>query len=258
MKIKAFIVVLALLFLSPIRAAFADEITIASDPFCPYVCTPGDKPGYMVEIAQAILEVNGYTLNYVNMPWSRALAEASSGNIDGVIGTDEVEAPGFLFPVAFGEAADHFYGRKGEKWRYKGIKSLKSIRLGVIKDWSYGDAIDAYVAKNIGTDAVQVVTSEHGLAQNIKKLLSKRIDVMIGPDKVFKYTVKEMKDTMDSFEDTGVLWSTYDVSMAFSPAPANLEKSKAYVDVINKGLPVLRDSGKLEAIMNKYGLSDWK
>jgi polar amino acid transport system substrate-binding protein len=258
MNKKTFFFIFSLLFFLPLRPALAETITIAADPYCPYLCTPGEKPGYMVEIAQAILEANGHGLNYIQMPWARALSEARNGNIEGVIGTDEAETPGFLFPVAFGEGADHFYGRKGEKWKYKGIKSLKSIRLGVIKDWSYGDAIDAYVAKNIGTDAVQVVTSEHGLAQNIKKLLSERIDVMIGPDKVFKYTVEEMKDTMDSFEDTGVLWSTYGVYMAFSPAPANLEKSKAYVDVINKGLPVLRDSGKLETIMNKYGLSDWK
>jgi polar amino acid transport system substrate-binding protein len=258
MNKNIFFLVFSLLFLLPMRPTLAETVTITADPYCPYICAPGEKPGYMIEIAQSILEANGHALNYVNMPWARALSEVRSGNIDSIMGTDEEEAPDFLFPVAFGEAADHFYGKKGEKWRYKGIKSLKSIRLGVIKDYSYGDAIDAYIEKNKGTDAVQFVTSEHGLAQNIKKLLSDRIDIIISNDKVFKYTVEEMKSSMDEFDDAGILFATYGIYMAFSPAPASLEKSKAYVEVINKGLPVLRDSGKLEAIMNKYGLSDWE
>ena len=55
MKIKTFIFVLSLLFLSPIQAVFADDITVAAQrSWCPYICEPGEKPGYMVEIAQAI------------------------------------------------------------------------------------------------------------------------------------------------------------------------------------------------------------
>jgi polar amino acid transport system substrate-binding protein len=85
-----------------------------------------------------------------------------------------------------------------------------------------------------------------------------RVDVIISTNAVFKYSILDMKYTMDSFEDAGVLWASYGVYIGFSPASAKLEKSKAYVEIINKGISVLRDSGKLEAIMNKYGLNDWE
>ena len=257
MKIKTFIVVLSLLFLSPIQAVFADDITVAAEPsWCPYICESGEKPGYMVEIAQAIFEANGHKFSYVNMPWAQAIAETRSGSIDGIIGvTDPKESPDFIFSDSLGEGADHFYGKKGEKWRYTGIKSLKLTRLGVVKDYVYGEAIDEYIADNQGTDAIKVASSERGLVQ---ELMMGRVDVIISTNAVFTYSILDMKDTMDSFEDAGVLWASYGVYMGFSPASAKLEKSKLYAEIINKGISVLRDSGKLETIMNKYGLSDWE
>ena len=256
MKIKTFIFVLSLLFLSPIQAVFADDITVAAQQssWCPYICESGEKPGYMVEIAQAILEANGHKFSYVNMPWAQAKAELSNGIIDAIIGiTDPAKSPDFIFSDSLGEVADNFYGKKGEKWRYTGIKSLKLTRLGVVKDYVYGEAIDAYIADNQGTDAIKVVASERGLVQ---ELMMGRVDVIISTNAVFTYSILDMKDTMDSFEDAGVLWASYGVYMGFSPASAKLEKSKVYAEIINKGISVLRDSGKLEAIMNKYGLSD--
>ena len=157
--------------------------------------------------------------------------------------------------AALGEGADHFYGKKGEKWRYTGKKSLKLTRLGVVKDYVYEEAVNEYIADNQGTDAIKVVASEHGLVQ---ELMMGRVDVIISTNAVFKYSILDMKYTMDSFEDAGVLWASYGVYMGFSPASAKLEKSKVYAEIINKGISVLRDSGKLEAIMNKYGLSDWE
>jgi len=257
MKIKTFIFVLSLLFLSPIQAVFADDITVAAQrSWCPYICEPGEKPGYMVEIAQAILEANGHKFSYVNMPWAQAKAELSNGIIDAIIGvTGPAKSPDFIFSDSLGEGADHFYGKKGEKWRYTGKKSLKLTRLGVVKDYVYEEAVNEYIADNQGTDAIKVVASEHGLVQ---ELMMGRVDVIISTNAVFKYSILDMKYTMDSFEDAGVLWASYGVYMGFSPASAKLEKSKVYAEIINKGISVLRDSGKLEAIMNKYGLSDWE
>ena len=63
-------------------------------------------------------------------------------------------------------------------------------------------------------------------------------------------------------------WMTYDyrkpeanedapdsIFVAFSPANA---KSKDYAQILGQGMDELRRSGKLKAILSKYGMEDWQ
>ena len=51
---------------------------------------------------------------------------------------------------------------------------------------------------------------------------------------------------------TGVSGNLY---ITFSP---NIAKSKEYAEILTKGIRRLKDSGELEKILSKYGLTYWK
>lgn len=46
--------------------------------------------------------------------------------------------------------------------------------------------------------------------------------------------------------------------MYIACSPANKERSKKLVNWVDEGTRKLRESGELQKIMEKYGLSDWK
>ncbi|MBU3917494.1 transporter substrate-binding domain-containing protein, partial [bacterium] len=151
----------------------ADTITIAADEWCPYNCeVDSSMPGYTIEIASAIFEKNGHHLKYIILPWARALASSRNGKYTGVVGAYKEDAPDFIFPEeSFGFSKNSFFVKKGSTWRYKGIKSLDEISIGIIRDYSYGAELDKYF-KDIGNDSrIQVVSGTTALENNIKKLI---------------------------------------------------------------------------------------
>ena len=176
---KIFILFTIALLSSP---ASADDIILVADPWCPFNCGRNDEnPGYMVEIAKYVFEQHGHTVKYFNVPWARAIYGTREGQYDGIIGAGRTETPDFVFPdIELGLARHTFYVKKGNPWRYDGLDSLKTITLGVIKNYSYGDLYNVYIEPNQNNPKrIQVISGEKGLALNIQKLEENKIDAII-------------------------------------------------------------------------------
>ena len=99
-----------------------------------------------------------------------------------------------------------------------------------------------------GTDA---------LATNLQKLLYRRIDVLVDEKMTVMLKAKEMGmerqirlagvDPVRPAEDR--------VYIAFSPA---LSRSHEYAAALDRGVEMLRENGRLAAILKKYGIDDWE
>ncbi|SEL55349.1 polar amino acid transport system substrate-binding protein [Colwellia chukchiensis] len=68
------------------RQAYANQISIASDIWCPYICTDSQQPGYVVEMINAILIDNELSPLNQTMPLARAIKYLQQNNIDLVLG----------------------------------------------------------------------------------------------------------------------------------------------------------------------------
>ncbi|MDN3718985.1 transporter substrate-binding domain-containing protein [Roseibium salinum] len=122
-------------------------MTFAADSWCPVNCAPGsERPGYMVEIVEAILEPKGYDVRYVNVNWSRALLYARSGRFDAVLGALKGDAPDFVFPAEpQGETEIGIFVPKSSSWQYTSEASLKDKRIGLIRDYAYGEELERHI-----------------------------------------------------------------------------------------------------------------
>jgi len=245
---------LALLLCIAAAIGNADTITIRADSWYPINGEPGsEKPGYMIEMARKILGDAGHSVDYRLMPWERALAEVRQGNIDCVVGAYIEDAPDFVYPTeSWGMDESAFYVKKGETWRYTGLDSLASVKLGLIGGYAYDDAFDQYVQSH--PDVVQYVKGDNALENNIKKIMGGRITATVESPLVMRAKLKDMGLQADIIS-AGNLGEPSDMYIACSPAKPS---SKALVELIDAGTQNLRASGELKDILDNYGLTDWK
>ncbi len=233
----------------------AEVITIVSDEWMPYTGYLQNSEGYLIDIARAIFEKRGVTVISKSIPWARAVAETRDGKYTAIAGAYKTDAPDFLYPVdEQGIGVDVFFALKETKWGYDGIDSLNNITLGVVKDYSYGKAIDDYIFKNINDiSKINILPGDNMLLPRTLKLLrQKRITAFIENKYVFYYTLKhnEIKD----IKEVGTRGSDK-LYIAFSPKNP---RSKEYALILSEGMSEIRTSGELKKILDKYGLKDWK
>lgn len=122
------------LCLLPLSANADNTITIRADHWYPMNGDPGsDMPGYMIELASAILKEHGYSVNYEKMPWKRAVSSVRDGKFDCVVGAYKEDAEDFIFPEeSWGLDQADFFVKKSNEWRYKGLESLGEMKIGLI------------------------------------------------------------------------------------------------------------------------------
>jgi len=228
------------------------RLLLMADEWCPYNCEPGsEKPGYMVEMAREILAPHGFVVEYRTTAWARAVADTETGRIDGAIGA----APGegtMTFPsVPWGMSENKLLVRRGTPLEYRGPASLPG-RIGVIRDYSYGDEMDAWLASAEAAGRVDVSSGAEALASNIRKLDLGRLDVVIDDGAVLLHRISEL-GWRDRFD---IVPTGKPVPLFIALAPGRPETPRL-ARLLDEGVAEMRRTGRLDEILARYGLRDW-
>lgn len=254
------------LFFLVSSSAGAATIKLVADEWPPYNIKPNTYcensnneklcEGYIVDIAREIFEKHDHEVKYYVMPWKRAIQEVRSGKQQGLIGADQRDGKGFIFPEAeMSINTLSFYVKKGNSWRFNGETSLRDISIGTIKGYGYRKWLHDYIQKNKNDHTlVQEVAGGSALKMNIKKLINGRVDVIVDSEATIRYMAKQM-GYLDDIEPAGYGTSKNKIFLVFSP---NDEYSATYAQILTEGVKELRKSGRLTEILNYYGLTDWK
>jgi polar amino acid transport system substrate-binding protein len=251
--ISAGLLLLGFLSIVPSRA---DTIKLAADSWMPYNGDGKTEIGYFLDVAKKVFGDAGHTLVFEAMPWARAIDSARKGTVNGIVGAVEDDAPDFIFPRnELAMVNTEFFVKKGNPWRFKGIESLKKIRLSVIKEYAYYGELDAYIKENQNSkDRLDIAFGDNPLEDNFQKLIGGRVDVIVDGGAVLKYTANSMKVTAE-VESAGIGSPGSPTYIAFSPT---LGTSRKYAELLSDGIDRLRKSGELKKILAAYGLTDWK
>lgn len=238
-----------------LNSIHAETIKVRADSWCPYNCTPNsNKPGYMIEIMQQTLGKKGYTIDYHEMNWARAITATRSGKFNAVVGARKSEVPDFVFPeVSLGVDSSCFYVLPKTNWKYSGLTSLDTATVGVVRDYAYDDGeFDEYIKKHQNNiKRIEVISGDDPLTRNISKLSSGRITSFIENSTVVQFNQARNKKSTP-MKNVGCLRDV-PVYIAFSPVNP---QSKAYAQIVSDGMVELRKSGALKKILAKYGLKD--
>lgn len=240
-----------------LQLAAAETLSIRSDVWPPYNDDPKSmKPGYMINVLMEIFMPQGYALDYQQLSWTDSLDVVRKGQFSAVIGATKDDAPGFVFPKeSFGVSDTAFFVKGGSKWKFAGTGSLENIRLGVIESYAYNDELDPYIKANKGTRRIVEATGDDPLGALIRMLQNDQIDVIAEDTNVMFATLISGKVPMGSIAVAGNCKEKSILYVAFSPKNP---KSKELAAKFDAGIKILRGSGKLNAILGLYGLTDWK
>lgn len=245
------------LFIALATSCIAETITIVADEWPPFNGRAKSRDeGYMVDIARMIFEDKGIDVKYVTMPWKRAIAGTRQGVYTAVVGASKRDAAGFVFPEE--ELARNtlaFYVKKGNSWRFQGVDSIRQITLGVIAGYDYRQWLNEYIKENRNNASkVQILTGNVPLQRSLQKLMLDRIDVVVDTEAAILWEAKRL-GFLNEIESAGYGGEPAFCYIAFSPKRAD---SPIYAKILSDGIAQLRTNGKLQNILDKYGLTDWR
>ena len=236
---------------------FADTIEVRADNWMPYNGDPAaERPGYVVELLKATFPKD--TIHYVVCPWAQACTELAEGKIDAIIGATPSDSPGAILPeLTIGSMRNIFYVKKGTAWRFKGIESLKSIRLAASAGYAYDNAgpLDTYLKEGTAP-AVQFGSGDAPLESNIAKLRKGEVDAVVEDASVVLWTLKQMQVPIGEVHSAGAL--VKEGSPLYVAFTAKKPVSTARAEQLSATVRTLRASGELTKLLALYDLDDWK
>lgn len=236
-------------------ASATRELVLAADPWCPYNCEPGaDTPGFMVELARAALAEDGIRLRYRTMPWTRAMQQARTGGIDGVIGAERFEAEGLVVPVhAFGVSTQGLALRSDDPMQWQGADSIGTRRVAFISGYDYAESV-AVKATELNPDATMIeFTGDDALERMLLLLARMRVDLVVDDLNVLQYKIKQL-----GLEEQLRLVSTDVVAPVYISLSPRLNDAAQIADKLDAGIERLRESGEFERILARYRIQAWK
>lgn len=238
-------------------SAGAETLTIRADNWPPFNGNPKDaKAGYMIEVLREIYGLHAHKIDYQLLSWDNSLASVRKGQFNAVVGASQDDAPDFVFPQeSFGVSANTFFVLGTSNWAYNGIGSLGKVKLGVIEDYAYSDELDAYIKTSKKSGKVVISRGEEALALLINKLQSGKVDVIVEDASVMMFALMKLGLPPGQIKSAGSARDSQDLYIAFAPGnPA----SKEYAQQFDDGIRKLRAAGKLQQILSRYNLTDWK
>ncbi|MCS6243158.1 MAG: ABC transporter substrate-binding protein [Opitutus sp.] len=239
---------------SPLRA---DIIEVRADNWMPYNGDPAaERPGYVVELLRAAFPND--TINYKTCPWAQACAELAEGKIDAILGAGPSDSPGAILPeLTIGAMRNIFYVKKGTAWRFKGIESLKSIRLAAASGYAYDNdgPLDTYLKQGTAP-AVQFGTGDAPLESTIGNLRNGAVDAAVEDASVMLWTLKQLRVPTGEIHSAGALAKEGSpLHVAFT---AKKPVSTARAEQLTATVRKMRESGALTQLLALYDLDDWK
>ena len=230
-------------------------IVIASDPWCPYACDPeaDGREGYMVDMAREIFEGLGFKVEYRVVNFATLKRMAKDGSATAVPGVATTMDGAIVLPaMAQGNSANAVALHDMTGFTYSKPQDFEHFRLGVIKDYNYGGAVQEYVQKNIGNPDRIIVLSGFGyshLAQGLRMLAAGRLDMLMDDYNVLRWQVRRLG--MQQQLTTMSLKDDADLFIGFSE---NDPRSHELARIMAESTRRLQQNGKLAIIMRKYGL----
>lgn len=234
-------------------------VVIASDPWCPYACNPETegREGYMVELAREVFREAGLSVDYrvVNFQVMRRMAADGSATLIPGVAAD-LDGTLLLPKLSQGNSANAVAVAPARDFTWKGPDSFTGHRLGVIKDYVYGGAIQAYVDAHKADPKRVEVLSGFGyshVTQGLRMVMAGRMDLFLDDRNVLVWTLSRLPKA-----DGVRVVSLEDDADLFVGVSKRDPRAAALATLLADGTAKLRASGRLAEILASYGLKDWE
>ncbi|MEH6826273.1 MAG: transporter substrate-binding domain-containing protein [Motiliproteus sp.] len=221
----------------------AETLTAAADPWPPYVGPQLAGQGLAAQIVRAALKREGFDLEISFMPWARALRLTRNGATDLLVSAWWTQERSVYLHYSEPYAVNNlkFIKRKQDPFEFEGLHSLAGKRIGVVRDYGYGDAFGQ-------ADNFQQVENSDFL-HNIRMLKAGRIDLTLEDELVATTILRQQAPEQQ-------------VDIAFSQQPLRTKslhvasgrdnpRHQQIISAFNRGLTSLRADGTLARLLEQ-------
>lgn len=224
-----------------------DLVLVAADSRPTAYIQDGKPVGILVDVVTEAFRRAGHTVKIQLMPWARCLAEARDGNVDGIFSAFRLpEREAFLaytsIPVI--TQVEVFFVHADSDIRFNGnLNDLSNLRIGVIRDTSYGPAIDNLIKSGSWRN----VTYTSSVDSLVAMLAAKRVDLSPSYRHVF----------LDAVKQAGASGKIKELAPAVESIPSYLafNKKQDYTKTMadfDKALASMKKDKSFDAIYAKY------
>lgn len=230
---------------SALFAAPLDNFRLMTEEYPPFNMKGPDgvATGIAVDVLVGMMEKVGSSKKAEDvevLPWARAYNDVQKDPDTALfcMTRSEEREPLFAWVGPVRETRIVATALKSRGLKVDSEEDLKGLVVGVIKD-DIGDNL----VSNLGVAKIDSTASNE---QNIKKLLSSRIDVWVYEESVAQWQIKDLGFSPEEFETVFVL-STGDLAYAF-----NKNTDQAIIDELQKALDEMKADGSYQTILDKY------
>jgi ABC-type amino acid transport substrate-binding protein len=169
-------------------------LKLSSDIWPPFTDLEGKK-SIALDIVSTALKRMAIKTEYAIIEFHEVISGIQSKKYDGSAAlwktSEREETMNYSLPYLQNQLI--LIGRKGSKVNISSISELKGKRLGLVKDWAYGDSITQ-------AEGVDVVFGENDQS-NLERLLSNKVDFMLVDAILIQYLFKyELNDVSELLE----------------------------------------------------------
>ncbi len=248
--------IMVLVLLSGIApCAFAEEkVVLTNGEWPPYMSENLAHYGVVSLVVSEAFALEGVVVEYRFFPWKRSFSLARKGKFNGSVvwwKTPEREK-NFIYSDPVLDVQYVFFHLKSAPFDWKTVEDLKGMEIGATKGYNYGDLFQN--AEKNGEIRVQRVPKDE---LNFKKLLKGKIrlfpvDVEVG------YTM--LQNTYPP--ETVALITHHPTPIRSDPhhliLSNKIDRNKALVQLFNRGLKRLKESGKFDEYFAESRRGEYK
>lgn len=237
--IKALVCLIALFSGLP---AGAEDLSMTANIWPPYVDDDLAQNGFVIALISAALERAGYSTSVVVEPFPKALEATIAGDYDVYCNlwlTSE-RASTLAFSEPYIENEITFIKRAESYFTFRDRADLNGLRVGIVSDYAYSQ--QPY-------DTTGITVSEAGsVKENIKRLLSGDIDLVLADRRVAMYEVNELRAAKKITVLPQPL-STRGLRIAVSK---NRADHKDIIAAFDQAIAAMKTDGSYNAILASY------
>lgn len=231
----------------------AEKLVLGADPWCPMICADApDKPGFMVEAAQIALARHGYQVEYRNMPWSRALQYAESGQIDGLLAANHKREAIVILPeqAYFWSVMGYALHQRHPALPDLSDASLDGLHFQLIQDYDYAGTtpLGPWLAEH--PRQVNYNTGTEPLPRMLDMIMRGRGDITLDNLAVLQYSLRQ-QNLQDSFT-TAPISERYKTYISLSRRHPEAEH---IAQLLSQEMQRMREDGELKQLLLRYGVT---
>ena len=246
-SVLRFVAFFALWTVVPVHA---DTVRLSTGHWPPYLNESSEHHGLAGQVIREAFASQGISVEFVFLPWSRALWQARSDQFHGtaIWSCTSERLKNFLFSAPILPFRYSLYYRKSNDFDWEAIEDLEGTTIGLTQDYGYGERLEKAIDE--GLVEIEMTTSDES---NLRKLAKGRVDLVPMDPLTAKIMQKDWLDKEErnllAVHDKPIREASYHV--LFNPRHPQAAKLK---EAFDNGLSEMRASGRLRSLVKQNTL----